>query len=76
MIEQHAHNGFTLPAIGLGTYKLNGAAGAAAVTSAIGGGYRLLDSAFNYENEGAVGRGATDALAQGLSSRGELVVTS
>lgn len=72
MIEQRAHDGFTLPAIGLGTYKLNGAAGAAAVRSAVEGGYRLLDSAFNYENEGAVGRGARDAGAD----RSSLIFTS
>ncbi|MFJ4225246.1 aldo/keto reductase [Microbacterium sp. NPDC089695] len=52
-----AHNGFALPALGLGTYALNGDAGADAVASAIGAGYRLLDTAFNYENEGSVGRG-------------------
>ncbi|WP_449282932.1 aldo/keto reductase [Leucobacter sp.] len=72
MIEQRAHDGFTLPAIGLGTYRLNGVAGAAAVRSAVDGGYRLLDSAFNYENEGAVGRGARDSGAQ----RSSLVFTS
>lgn len=67
-----AHNGFALPAIGLGTYRLNGTAGAAAVSSAIDAGYRLLDSAFNYENEGAVGRGVSDAA----TARSEVVVTT
>mgnify|MGYP001323188995 CR=1 FL=1 len=52
-----AHNGFALPAVGLGTYRLNGEEGAAAVAAGIDAGYRLVDSAFNYENEGAVGRG-------------------
>lgn len=67
-----AHNGFSLPSIGLGTYALNGDAGAAAVASAITSGYRLLDSAFNYENEGSVGRGvrASDV------DRSELIVTT
>ena len=46
-----AHNGFTLPAIGLGTYRLNGVEGAAAIAAGIDAGYRLIDSAFNYENE-------------------------
>jgi diketogulonate reductase-like aldo/keto reductase len=45
----------TLPAIGFGTYRLNGRAGADAIAEAIRNGYRLLDSAFNYENEGALG---------------------
>ncbi len=67
-----AHNGFTLPALGLGTYALNGDAGADSVASAIGAGYRLIDSAFNYENEGSVGRGvrASDV------DTSELIVTT
>lgn len=56
-----AHNGFVLPSIGLGTYKLNGDEGADAVAGAIDAGYRLVDTAFNYENEGAVGRGVRQA---------------
>ncbi|MFT4259746.1 aldo/keto reductase [Microbacterium sp.] len=67
-----AHNGFRLPAIGLGTYALRGDAGADAVTTAIDGGYRLVDSAFNYENEGAVGRG----VAASAVGRDEIVVTT
>lgn len=67
-----AHNGFALPAIGLGTYGLRGSSGAAAVTAAIDGGYRLVDSAFNYENEGAVGRGVADAE----TDRDAVIVTS
>jgi len=72
MIEQRAHDGFALPAIGLGTYKLNGIAGAAAVRSAVENGYRLLDSAFRYENEGAGGRGVRDSGAE----RSSLIFTS
>ncbi|WP_194419669.1 aldo/keto reductase [Microbacterium abyssi] len=67
-----AHNGFTLPAIGLGTYRLNGEAGAAAIAAGIDAGYRLVDSAFNYENEGTVGRGVADAA----TDRAEIVVTT
>lgn len=48
-------DGTTLPAIGLGTYKLNGAAGVDHMVQGIQQGYRLIDSAFSYENEGAVG---------------------
>lgn len=67
-----AHNGFALPVIGLGTYRLNSDAGADAVASAIGAGYRLVDAAFNYENEGSVGRGVAAAAVD----RAELVVTT
>ena len=50
-----SHGGLALPKIGLGTYNLRGIAGVEAVAAAIGAGYRLIDSAFNYENEGATG---------------------
>lgn len=67
-----AHNGFTLPAIGLGTWAMRGDAGADAVASAIRAGYRLIDTAFNYENEGSVGRG----IAASGVDRSEIIVTS
>jgi diketogulonate reductase-like aldo/keto reductase len=67
-----AHNGFALPAQGLGTYDFRGEAGADAVRSGIENGYRLIDSAFNYENEGAVGWGISGAAVD----RAELIVTS
>lgn len=50
------NDGLTIPVVGFGTYKLNGAEGVSTMVSAIDRGYRLLDSAFNYENEGAVGQ--------------------
>ena len=49
------NDGTTVPAVGFGTYPLAGAGGVQAIRSALDQGYRLLDSAFNYENEGAVG---------------------
>ncbi|MCX8997055.1 aldo/keto reductase [Rhizobiaceae bacterium BDR2-2] len=51
------NDGVAIPAIGFGTYKLNGAEGVEAIAAAIRNGYRLLDSAFNYENEGCLGAG-------------------
>ena len=54
-------DGARIPAIGLGTYDLRGADGAAAVGTAIDAGFRLLDTAFNYDNEGAVGRAIADS---------------
>lgn len=50
------NDGTTLPKVGLGTYSLWGYSGAEAMSAALQQGYRLLDSAVNYENEGAVGR--------------------
>ena len=65
-------SGLSLPAIGLGTYSLNGNDGTYSISGAIQIGYRLLDSAFNYENEGAVGA----AVRRSEISRHELIVTS
>lgn len=67
-----AHDGLSIPVIGFGTYKLNGLAGAEAVADAIDGGYTLIDSAFNYENEGAVGEGVRRSHA----NRADVTVTS
>lgn len=66
------NDGLVIPAIGLGTYNLRGASGVQAMTSAIDMGYRLLDSAFNYENEGAVG----EAIRRSSVSRDQLLITS
>ena len=66
------NDGTTLPVIGLGTYKLNGNEGAQAITSAIDIGYRLIDTAYNYENEGTIG----EAIRRGSVPREELRITS
>lgn len=49
------HDGVRMPQLGLGTYQLRGADGASAIASALDSGYRLVDTAYNYENEGTVG---------------------
>ena len=51
------NDGRTLPALGLGTYGLRGDDGIASVVSALDAGYRLIDTALNYENEREVGEG-------------------
>jgi 2,5-diketo-D-gluconate reductase A len=65
-------DGHTIPALGLGTYGMDGDEGAAQVAGAIESGYRLLDTALNYGNEGAVG----EALRRVDVPRDELVVTT
>jgi diketogulonate reductase-like aldo/keto reductase len=50
------NDGTTLPKLGLGTYSMWGHAGMNGMLAALEEGYRLLDSAVNYENEGAVGQ--------------------
>ena len=62
----------TLPAIGFGTYPLKGDDGVAAIGSALEIGYRLLDTAVNYENEAEVG----EALRRSGLPRDEVQVTS
>jgi 2,5-diketo-D-gluconate reductase A len=49
------NDGNTLPAVGFGTYPLSGEDGIAAIQGALEAGYRLLDTAVNYENESEVG---------------------
>lgn len=72
-IPQHTLNdGTTIPAIGFGTYPLRGSRGVAALRDAIDAGYRLIDSAFHYDNEGAVGA----AVRSSGVPRDEIVVTS
>lgn len=70
--EVTLNDGTTLPVMGLGTYGLWGNAGADAVSSGINAGYRLIDTAYNYENEGAVGEG----IRRSGISRDELWITS
>jgi len=65
-------NGARLPHLGLGTWPLDDDGAEKAVATAIGAGYRLVDTAENYENERGVGRGMR---AAGVP-REELFVTT
>ena len=51
------NDGTEIPAIGFGTYPLDGDEAVTAVVSALETGYRLLDTAVNYGNEESVGEG-------------------
>ncbi|WP_214890583.1 aldo/keto reductase [Exiguobacterium sp. s142] len=66
------HDGYEIPAIGLGTVFLRGETGVDAITSAIRNGYRLIDSAIRYDNEGALG----EAVRQSGIPREQLFLTS
>lgn len=50
-------NGGAIPMIGMGTWPLDDAQAERAVAEAIGLGYRLVDTAYNYMNEIGVGKG-------------------
>ena len=65
-------DGSAFPELGFGTYNLRGADGTDAIVSAIQAGYRLLDSAVNYENEREVG----EAVRRSGLDRDELIVTT
>ncbi len=66
------HDGYEIPAIGLGTVYLRGETGVDAITGAIRNGYRLIDSAIRYDNEGTVG----EAVRQSGIPREQLFLTS
>lgn len=70
--EVTLNDGFTLPVVGLGTYLLKGTQGVHAILDAIDIGYRLIDSAYNYENEGTVG----EAVRRTSVPRDQLLITS
>lgn len=65
-------DGHVIPQVGFGTYKLNGASGVHAIVNALNNGYRVLDTAYNYENEGTVGK----AMQQSHVNRDQIIVTS
>jgi len=66
------NDGLTIPVIGFGTSRIRGNPGVEVIESAINNGYRLIDSAYNYENEGTVG----EAIRRTSVSRKELIITS
>ncbi|MBN9180253.1 aldo/keto reductase [Microbacterium sp.] len=66
------NDGTAFPELGLGTYKLQGDAGIDAMVAAIGSGYRLLDTAVNYQNETEVG----EAVRRSGLDRDELIVAT
>lgn len=65
-------HGATIPQLGFGTSPMDDAAAEVAVATAIEAGYRLVDTAENYQNERGVGRGLRAAGVQ----REELFVTT
>jgi len=66
------NDGTVLPAVGFGTYPLRGEEGIAAMVAALENGYRLLDSAVNYDNEREVG----EALRRSGLPRDEVRLTT
>lgn len=66
------NNGIEMPVLGFGVYQIPPEKTEQAVTDALAVGYRLLDTAAAYGNEGAVGR----AIEKSGIPRAELFVTT
>ena len=66
------NDGRAIPQLGLGIYAMKGEEGIDAIDAGIDNGYRLLDTAVNYENEREVGQ----AIVNNGIPREELFVTS
>ena len=65
-----------LPTLGFGLWKIPKESTAETVYKAIEAGFRHFDSASDYGNEGEVGDGIQQAIADGLVSRDDLWITS
>ena len=55
------NSGYTMPIMGLGTYSLSDEECYASVTALLEAGGRLIDTAYMYHNEAAVGRAVRDS---------------
>lgn len=69
-------SGDSLPAVGLGLWKIPRPQTAELVQSAVRAGYRHFDAACDYGNEAEVGAGLKRSLAAGECRRDELWITS
>ena len=65
-----------IPAVGFGTYLISNDDAEAAISSAIGAGYRHIDTASGYQNEETVGAGIATGMNSHLVSRNEIFVTA
>lgn len=71
------NTGAKMPLEGFGVFQIRDAAQCEQVVyDAIRTGYRLLDTAASYGNEEAVGKGVKRAVADGLTTREELFITT
>ncbi|KAK6038808.1 oxidoreductase, aldo/keto reductase family protein [Cooperia oncophora] len=69
-------NGIQMPQVGLGTWQSRPDEVKAAVKTAIETGYRLIDTAACYENEGAIGEAIKELIEDGKITREELFITT
>ncbi|KAI4300085.1 hypothetical protein L6164_033501 [Bauhinia variegata] len=70
------NNGFKIPIIGLGVWRMEGKAIRDLVINSIKIGYRHFDCAADYQNEAEVGEALAEAFSTGLVKREELFITT
>lgn len=71
------NTGATMPLVGFGTWKLTEKEAGPAVTAALETGYKMVDCAAVYANEGAIGKDAfAPVFAKGTVKREDVFVTS
>lgn len=70
------NTGATIPAVGLGTWQSKPGEVRAAVAHAIKAGYRHIDCAYAYGNEGEVGAGIKEGLEATGLKRSDLFITT
>ncbi|CAI4225390.1 unnamed protein product [Auanema sp. JU1783] len=69
-------NGVLMPQFGLGTWQATKEEVKNAVHAALAKGYRLIDTAFVYSNEEAIGEALQEAFAAGVVKREDLFITT
>lgn len=70
------NNGYEMPVLGIGTYRLSQDEAENSVYWVLRDGYRLIDTACIYSNEEGVGRGIRRAIDDGYLTREEIFVTT
>lgn len=76
MIALKFSNGDTMPALGLGTYRIPNRKAGNVITTALDVGYRHIDCAFYYHNEKSIGAALQQYLSKNEVRREDLWVTS
>ncbi|XP_058130676.1 prostaglandin F synthase 1-like [Anopheles ziemanni] len=70
------NDGYQMPVLGLGTYKLRGPQCVDAVKTAIDAGYRHIDTAYLYQNEAEVGQAVREKIEDGTIKREDIFITT
>ncbi|ONI21356.1 hypothetical protein PRUPE_2G061100 [Prunus persica] len=70
------NNGFKMPAVGLGVWRMEGKEIRDLIINAINIGYRHFDCAADYKNEAEVGEALAGAFSTGLVKREDLFITT